>query len=395
MLGRFTLLGLFAALLCATPVAADEKADEKTNQVETPLRWPKVTRSPRSGPTPRGRDAALYRLCGAYERGLVRVAAAVVGRKVEGHPPPTQRQMSTLLRSAGVPQLWPRAWALSGKHSDAVIAQRMESWLDKGDSVGAHRAPQRRCGIARGVNAAGEPVIAMLVVNPMADLKALPTKIRPSRWTSLEATLHVPATSVKVVLLGPSGRPKRVLASLSNGKIRSRFTLDQPGRWKVQVVANLPDGPKPVLEALVFAGIDPPDVLAEATDTKAETAPSAGKLVRLLNQARRGERLPRLKRDKALDQLARQHARQMMMTRRVSHDVGEGGPKQRASDAGVRAHNVGENVARAPTLSRIHHALWDSPSHRENMLDASFRRVGAALAIDRRGQLYAVQIFAD
>jgi uncharacterized protein YkwD len=186
-----------------------------------------------------------------------------------------------------------------------------------------------------------------------------------------------------------------VLASLSDGRVRSRFALDAPGRWKVQVVANLADGPKPVLETLMFAGIEPP---AELEDEAAETANqqvSATSLHALLNDARRSEGMAPLKRDQALDAVAREHARAMMETRRVAHDVGHGTPDERSNLAGVKAHRVGENVATAPSVSRLHHALWDSPSHRENMLDVNFTRVGVALAVDRTGQLYAVQMFAD
>src|SRR5437764_1249808 len=58
-----------------------------------------------------------------------------------------------------------------------------------------------------------------------------------------------------VVLLGPDGAPRRVLATLgADGAIRSRFRLDRTGVWKVQVLATLASGPEPVLEAVLLAG---------------------------------------------------------------------------------------------------------------------------------------------
>jgi len=382
----FAVIGLLTTMLLSIPAHAGDSATDATS-----LRWATATRSPQAVKTSGGRDKPLYELCGQRDLGLVRVAAAVVGRKVDRVSPPSQRQLLQLLRAAGVPQLWPRAWALAGDHDEAVIAATMQRWLaKKGHPVGA-----RRCGVARGVDASGEPIVAAVVVDALADLSPLPMRVRAGRWMSLEATLHLPASQAKVVLLGPRGRPKRVLASVSYGKIRSRFALDVPGRWKVQVVASLPDGPKPVLEALVFAGTEPPEALADAQPDNDEVAPSSHRLLTLLNEARRRERLPLLRRDNKLAAVARAHVRAMMVTRRVAHDVGQGSPQVRAREAGIRAHNVGENVASAPSVSRVHHALWDSPSHRENMLDASFSRVGVALAIDRHGHLYAVQMFAD
>ncbi len=354
-----------------------------------PLRWADSMHSPHVGAPASGRDSGLYELCGGRDLGLTRVAAEVVNRRIEGLAPPSEAQLKTLLRAAGVPQLWPRAWALRGSVGDDELKARLGQWLAKNEPDG-----QRRCGIARGVDAEGEPVIAAVVVDAVADLEPLPVRVAVSRWLSLEARMHLPTDQVKVVLLGPKGRPKRVLASVSQGVVRSRFMLDQPGAWTVQVVAMTAEGPRPTLEATLFAGVAPPEALDATEDAAAEPDPHPRQLARLLNDARRAEGMKPLTRDDALDRLARAHAAAMMRAQRVAHDVGQGTPDERARAAGIQ-QRVGENVASAPTVSRVHHALWDSPSHRENMLDASFQRFGVALAIDRRGQLYAVQMFAE
>ena len=84
----------------------------------------------------------------------------------------------------------------------------------------------------------------------------------------------------------------------------------------------------------------------------------------------------------------------MLRTRRVAHDVGAGGPRERADALGIASANIGENVASAPTIARVHQALWQSPTHRENMLDPNFRRVGVAAIRDEQGRFWAVQVFA-
>ncbi|MEQ9322509.1 MAG: CAP domain-containing protein [Polyangiaceae bacterium] len=393
-MGLAAMVGLVLALVAPAvalfaPALAQAETEEqaKDEGPRSPLRWVAETESPRSA-QPTG---PLYRACGGRDLGLVSVAAQIVRRRLRGMPPPSERQLETLLRASGVPQVFPRAWSLRGDHGDEVIATKLGGWLAKRPPAG-----HRRCGIARGTDAEGVPVVVVVTVDAFADQAALPTRARVSKWLRLEAALHVPAHDAKVVLLGPRGRPKRVLASLSGDTVRSRFMLDAPGRWLVQVVADLSSGPQPVLESTVWVDRDPPDTLPEELPTAAGTAaPKPSALFTLLNRSRQKEGLPPLHRDQKLDRIARDHAAAMMTARRAAHDVGQGPPTERVERAGLVVHRVGENVASAPTVARVHEALWDSPSHRENMLDASFRRTGVALAIDRTGQLWAVQLFSE
>ena len=375
-----TILALALCNLTLSPARA---------QAEQPLRWTKTTESRRHAMPASTADQQLYALCGSRDLGLVQVATAVVSRRIEGEPPPSQQELKELTRAAGVAQVWPRAWLLDAAGDRSSVTRRMSRWLDQTPVHGV-----RRCGIARGASAAGEPVIAAITVDALADLTPLPRRTRTSQWLTVEAVMQVPAQAAKVVLLGPQGRPRRALTSLSSGRVRARFNLDHPGRWLVQVVATLDGGPRPVLEAVVFAGVKPPSSLQSAQPAPGVPA-TASKLLGMLNQARAREGLAAMHRDRALDQVARAHANTMIQTGRVAHNTGDGSPASRVQGAQVNALRIGENVARAPTLRRIHDALWNSPSHRDNMLDSSFDRVGIALVRGERGKLWAVQLFAQ
>ncbi|MBW2457145.1 MAG: CAP domain-containing protein [Deltaproteobacteria bacterium] len=114
----------------------------------------------------------------------------------------------------------------------------------------------------------------------------------------------------------------------------------------------------------------------------------------MLNRARAKEGLGALRRDQGLDRVARAHAKAMITAGRVAHEAGDGTPSERVHAALVPAIRVGENVASAPTVRRVHQALWNSPSHRANMLDSTFDRVGVALVASTGGKLWAVQLFA-
>jgi hypothetical protein len=318
----------------------------------------------------------------------MRVATALVGRRIDGKTPLDDRQLKQLTRAAGVPQVWPRAWLLSGQHEPAAERTKLGRWL--------RRTPQgqRRCGIARGATKDGEPVVGAVVVRVVADLEPLPHRTSASRWLKLHATLHAAAQNANVVLLGPRGRPRRVLSSLSDGQLRSRFRLDKPGRWLIQVIADLDVGPLPVLEAVVFVESPPPaELLGDETAKHAHGRNAS--LLSMLHRVRKREGLRRLRHDSSLDRAALQHAKAMIRARRVAHDIGGGTPAERVAAQHIRATRVGENVARAPSVERVHAALWDSPSHRENMLDSGFARVGVAMVRDRRGRLWAVQLFAQ
>ena len=79
----------------------------------------------------------------------------------------------------------------------------------------------------------------------------------------------------------------------------------------------------------------------------------------------------------------------------VGHDVGDGDPGQRMRDAGITSRTTGENVAGAATLVRAHRALWLSPSHRGNLLDDRYTRIGIGVVTSDDGRVYVTQLFAD
>jgi uncharacterized protein YkwD len=337
------------------------------------------------------RDTALYARCGEPDEALGRVAAELVTRRLGGRDPPRADELDTLLRAQGAPQIWPSAWSVGDVADEHEIARRLGSWVDR-----APPAARPRCGVARGVGGDGLAVVAAVRVDAQADLEPLPTRARLGQWLGLDAVLNVPATGVQVILLGPRGRPRRVPSSLSDGRASSRFALDQPGGWLVQLVATLPNGPLPVLEARVFVEVEPPaDLTPQPAPGKAEGGEDAGALWRMLNAARASERLPPLERDPELDRLAEEHARGMAERGELGHEIGQGAPDERVVAAGLGRAAVGENVATAATVARAHASLWSSPSHRENVLGERFRRVGLGVVRDARGACWVTEIFTD
>lgn len=364
MIARVLACAALATVLLALPAHADDQG------------WAPTIRAPR--PLPAG--DSLYQDC-TPDAGLSGVAHQLLRARLRGDSW-SQRELQLRLRRAGLPYVWPRAWVLAG---DSDAQPRFRQWLKHAPARGISR-----CGIARGADVAGRPFVAAVAVDALAEMAPLPLRVRASDWVSLDATTNRSYDSATVALLGPTGKPKRVLASLSGRQIRSRFRLDQPGRWLVQLLADGPRGPEPVLEAWVFSDVEPSAPRERQMMAVPQDADGA---YRLLSDARRQEGVPPLRRDAALEALARQHAVAMKRAGTVAHDVGSGGPYQRAEAAGIAVTHLGENVANAPTIERTHAALWDSPTHRENMLDGGYTRVGIAAVRGDRG-FWVTQVFA-
>jgi uncharacterized protein YkwD len=387
--GQQAFLGAGAALGLLFGLSSPAFADP----VPAPVSWQPATQSPRAA-APDPKLAPLLALCGAPDAALIEVAGRSAHRQAEGGALHGADELAFHLRAAGGPQVWPRAWSISGPAlDDDDVMRRVKAWITPWNTLGV-----RRCGVARTRGADGSTVVTAVAVDALADLSPLPTTARVGQWITLEGTMLVPATAAKVVLLGPRGAPRTVVASLSGSKIRSSFSVDQPGAWMIQVLATVSTGPRPVLEAMVFAGATPPTqfVAASAPGEAALKGPGDDDdaLLRMMNAARASEQLGALTRDAELDKLARAHSEEMLRAHVVGHDVGGGDPAARLKAAGIKAHVAGENVANANSLENAHRALWASPSHRGNLLLDQFTRVGVSVIRAPDGMVWVTQMFA-
>jgi uncharacterized protein YkwD len=384
-----SLLAIAPALaLIARVATADGPASPQ-------LVWKDSSSSPQTAAATHARHAALHALCGTPDAALNEVAARNVQRQLAGLAPIASDELAFSLRAAGDPHVWPRAWSIAGGGLDEDdIQKRVKAWVGSSTALGV-----RRCGVARGSGPEGTGVVAAVAIDALADMSPLPTSARVGQWLTLQGTMLVPASAAKVVLLGPRGAPKTVIASISNGRIRSTFNVDSAGAWLVQVMATVSTGPRPVLEAMIFAGTTPPNQFVRAPapgEDAGKGAKTDGEaMLRMVNAARASEGLPAVTRDTDLERLAMQHSEAMKKVKMVGHDVGDGDPRARVDASGLRLHIVGENAAGASTLEGAHRALWASPSHRENILMGQFKRVGVAVVRGDDGAVWVTQLFAD
>ena len=359
------------------------------------VQWAPQVFSPRPGPAASSIDEPLRAICGKPDTTLAHLAGKNAEHQLSTGKPLESDALAFHLRTVGAPYMWPRAWSIKGSALDGGdLASRVTAWTDRNKVLG-----ERRCGVARRSHD-GVTIVSAISIDALADLDPLPVTTRVGQWLNLRGTLLVPASSVHVVLLGPRGAPKKVLASLDGDRIRSTFSVDQPGAWLVQVLADtVSAGPRPVLQTIVHAGSKPPSHFVRAPapgeEVRSQHSDDDQALAAMMNAARQEEGIPQLKRDAALDRVALAHSQAMQRRRLVAHDVGNGSPLDRIHGASIQVQLAGENVASAGTLVKAHRAIWSSPSHRGNLLDRRFKRMGVAVVRDADGRVWATQMLSN
>ena len=116
-----------------------------------------------------------------------------------------------------------------------------------------------------------------------------------------------------------------------------------------------------------------------------------GRVVTLVNQARKRGRLRMLGTDEHLARFASTRSAAMAAERRLSHS----GWERALRRAGLVDEQLGENVAyNYETPEAVMSGWLKSPGHRANILRPSFKRIGVGCVIDGRGRRWWTQDFA-
>jgi len=352
------------------------------------------------------REGELLAHCGGAgvaDAGLFAVARHVVAEKVAGRPALDEDALAASQRAAGEPHPWARAFIATSRNA-AATTRRLDGWLtastssSTATSVARRAEGVRRCGVAHDTMRDGSEIVAIVVVEALADLAPLTLRAHAGQWLTVDARLLVEAAGARVVVVGPGGAPRGVPASYDARahRVRARFAPDRPGAFTVQVLAEVDGGPRPVLEARVFADVEPSSAPAAAApgEDVAPAATNEATLLRMIDAARAVQGAVPLARDRALDAVALAHARAMLDARTLGHDVGDGDPAQRVQNANIPTRVTGENVAHAESVALAHRAFWSSPSHRANVVRADFDRAGLAVLPDpHEGGVWVVELF--
>lgn len=130
---------------------------------------------------------------------------------------------------------------------------------------------------------------------------------------------------------------------------------------------------------------------AFAADNEPVTVSDAGpRILELINRERAAAGLAGLALDQDVTAIALRWSREMALAGRLSHN--DDYLSAESMDR-LDATTVGENVAVADSVDRIHALLMDSPPHRANILNADFRLVGVGAVRAPTGELYLTEDF--
>jgi uncharacterized protein YkwD len=115
-----------------------------------------------------------------------------------------------------------------------------------------------------------------------------------------------------------------------------------------------------------------------------------------LNRVRGARRLPPLHDSPAMRRVARGYGFDLFAHGYLSHVSRDGRTLQdRLAPTGLQSAVIGENLAYAATVRDAERALWQSPSHRVNILYPKYRTVGVAVIDGGNEGVIVVQDFAD
>lgn len=255
----------------------------------------------------------------------------------------------------------------------------------------------RSCGVSA-TEHDGRHQLAVVIADAPATLQPLPTRVARGQDILFSAKLAEPATRAELTMLGPNGLLRSQLVATEGVAVRTHFALYERGKHVLQLLADLPGGPAPVIEAWIFVDEDPYVVDEQRVPGESRAGSHADPRVRLrlmANAARRTYRLKPLLPDARLASLAQEHAEAMRDAATLAHDLGSGDPIARLEAAGVSANAAGENLARAESILGAHRAIWESPAHRSNLLSGHYDAIGIGVATDERGVVWVCQLLAD
>lgn len=173
------------------------------------------------------------------------------------------------------------------------------------------------------------------------------------------------------------------IAEKYGGPITS--TIDQAGEEVLKFLTVEPDS-----KETISLPISPTE-----SELSVDTADEE-KMLNLVNQERAKIRVEPVRVDPAMTAVAEAHAKDMFLRRYFSHVTPEGlNAGDRLVKAGITFTVAGENIAYAPDLMTAHNGLMNSPGHRQNILDPSFRRIGIGIITTVTWGTMFVQDFAN
>jgi len=147
-----------------------------------------------------------------------------------------------------------------------------------------------------------------------------------------------------------------------------------------------------VLLVLCAAGLP---LLAADKKEEPKLGTEAQAVLELTNQAREKEKLPPLKLNAVLTEVARGHSTNMAKQGELNHVLDGKKPNERVKAAGYDYAWMGENIGQTDgdTPATVFTMWMESKIHRENILKKEYEEIGVGVAKNDKGEIYYTQVF--
>jgi uncharacterized protein YkwD len=141
--------------------------------------------------------------------------------------------------------------------------------------------------------------------------------------------------------------------------------------------------------ALPLAAADPKD------SKKVELSEVEQAILDLTNKERAQEKLPALKPNQVLCEVARAHSANMAKQGEMKHELDGKNPADRVKAAGYIYAYMAENIAVSDgeKAEGIVKAWMDSKVHKEHIMNEKYTEIGIGIAKNDKGETYYTQVF--
>ncbi|MFC9294253.1 CAP domain-containing protein [Streptomyces sp. NPDC057011] len=148
------------------------------------------------------------------------------------------------------------------------------------------------------------------------------------------------------------------------------------------VTETPPPAPRPAQPKPQPKPVKPPVTTSAPTASAPAPTGAAAEVLALVNQERAAAGCPALTVNAKLTKAAQDHSADMAAHNTMSHTGSDGSdPGQRITRAGYAWQTYGENVAYGySTAAKVMEGWMNSPGHRANILNCSFKEIGIGLA---------------
>jgi len=245
----------------------------------------------------------------------------------------------------------------------------------------------RRMGM--GVKRGADELIVVLTLQPQnLELRGLPRRL-PARGTvTLVGRLLGRFVQPSVLVAVPRGGVRNLAMSARKGRFELTFACDSgDGVYQLEIEGDDGHGPAVLANFPLYCGVEPLTRIAVTgsdVTRRQDPAEAERELFVLVNRDRAAAGLPALSRDARLQEIARNHSREMARTGDVVHVSDKSGgavDRVRAAQVSPAPRTLAENVGRAFSTVEVEHGFMGSPGHRANILNPDMTHVGIGVAV--------------